>query len=593
MRIITLHCDYIKFKPLKKAIKNPEELKDTSEKEAKDPLVILTAVEKGDDDKTIKELVEAVKKIAGEVKAKTIVLYPYAHLSSNLSDPTTALEYLVEAEHTLIKEGFKVLRAPFGYYKEFELKVKGHPLSELSKEFRPSQSEDVKGEHKVLQITGKGKTGGEEEVNPAEIQQLIKKLSKNVMHASRGKNDLKSNVEIGKDLDIYLVNEVVGQGLPLLTPKGATIKREIERFAIDEELKRGYLHTSTPIMAKSDLYKVSGHWQHYRDGMFCICSGDDTLALRPMTCPFHFILFKSKNRSYKELPLKYAEVASLFRNEQSGELRGLTRVRQLTLADAHIICRKDQVERQFTEVVELLKYAMEKLGIKDIWYRFSKWDPKDKKKYIDNPKMWDESQKMMKKILDKLKINYKEADGEAAFYGPKLDLQYTDVYGKEDTLLTVQIDFALPERYDMTYTDENGENIRPVVIHRSSTGATERTMAYLLEKTQGALPLWLSPVQVRVLNFTDRNLKATEKTVEQLKEALPFIRVEADLRSTTINDKIRDSEMQKIPYTIVIGDKEEENKTLAVRERGNAKPRFGVKIQDFIEDIKDKIEQRK
>jgi threonyl-tRNA synthetase len=586
MRIITLHCDYIKFKPIKKAIKNPEEISESRKKEieVKEPLVVLIAIEKGDSDKTVKELVDSVKKTAGEVKANKIVLYPYAHLSSNLSDPDTALEYLTETEHILAKEGFQVVRAPFGYYKEFELKCKGHPLSELSKEFRS--------EGREISKSIKGTSKGEVAANPKEIELLVKKLSKNSMAAPKGKDNLKSNVEIGKELDIYFVNEVVGQGLPLLTPYGATIKREIERFAIDEELKRGYLHTSTPFMAKSDLYKVSGHWQHYQDSMFTICCGDETLALRPMTCPFHFIIFKSKTRSYKDLPLKYAEMASLFRSEQSGELRGLTRVRQFTLADAHIICRKDQVPQQFKEVIELLKYSMSTLGIKDIWYRFSKWDPKDKKKYIDNPKLWEESQSMMKEILDELKVNYNEADGEAAFYGPKLDLQYKDVYGKEDTLLTIQIDFALPERYDMTYIDEKGDNQRPVVIHRSSTGATERTMAYLLEKTQGALPVWLSPIQVRMLNFTDRNTKAAQKIVDELKIAIPELRIDSDFRSTTINDKIRDAEMQKIPYTLVIGDKEEEKKTLAVRERGNSKPKFGVKIEDFISELREKIEKR-
>lgn len=585
MRIITLHCDYIRFKPVKKAIKEPEELNEERKKEitVRDSLVVLTAVEKGDNDSTVRQLVEAVKKTADEVKAKNIVLYPYAHLSSMLADPTTALEYLTEAEHVLQKAGFIVSRAPFGYYKEFELKCKGHPLSELSKEFR--------NESELNQKQVKGTSKGEAAVDSKEVELLVRKLSKNTMAAPKGKNNLKSNVEIGKELDIYFVNEVVGQGLPLLTPHGATIKREIERFAIDEELKRGYLHTSTPVMAKSDLYKVSGHWQHYQDSMFTMCCGNETLALRPMTCPFHFIIYKSKTRSYKDLPLKYAEMANLFRNEQSGELRGLTRVRQFTLADAHIICRKDQVEQQFSEVVEFLEYVMKTLEVKDIWYRFSKWDPKDKKKYIDSPKMWEESQKMMKSILDKLKIKYKEAEGEAAFYGPKLDLQYTDVYGKEDTLLTVQIDFALPERYDMTYVDEKGNAERPVVIHRSSTGATERLMAYLLEKTQGALPLWLSPIQVRVINFTDRNTKAAEKAVKELKNEIPLLRVDTDFRNTTVSDKVRDAELMKIPVIIVIGDKEEQAGTLAIREHGS-KPKFGVKSSAFIKELKEKIEKR-
>jgi len=426
--------------------------------------------------------------------------------------------------------------------------------------------------------------------NPKEdMKKLLDKMSKVKMSAPRGLKGLKSNVELGRDLDLYIVSEIVGQGLPLLTPKGAAIKREIENFVISEELKRGYEYTSTPLMAKSDLYKVSGHWQHYQDSMFCLKAGNDTLALRPMTCPFHFILFKRKPRSYKDLPKKYAEMSTLFRNEQSGELRGLTRVRQFTLADAHIICTPTQLEKEFEKVMELINYIMKKLGVKDIWYRFSKGDIKKKGKFIDNPKAWKESEKTMKKILNKLKIKHEEAKGEAAFYGPKLDLQYKDVYGKEDTLITIQIDFALPERYDLNYKDKDNKSKKPMVIHRSSSGATERMIAYLLEKTQGALPTWLSPIQVRVLSFTDRNKKAAEKLLEKLKQE--NIRADADLDSTTMSEKVRKAELQKIPYIITIGDKEEKAKTIAVRQRGK-KELKQEKTEKFMSDLKKEITDR-
>jgi len=569
MKILSLHVDYIKFKANKKALKSISDLnaEEKKEKEVKEALVILTAVEQGDGEKTVKLLIDNIKDIAKQVNTKNIVLYPYAHLSSNLGSPSVAQSILEQTEKAL-KKDFKVTRAPFGYYKEFELKCKGHPLAELSREIAPT---------------------GEIKEDTVDHQDLLRKMSKVKMSAPKGLKGLKSNVELGRDLDLYIVSEIVGQGLPLLTPKGATIKREIERFVTDEELKRGYEYTSTPVMAKSDLYKVSGHWQHYKDGMFVLNVGKEKFALRPMTCPFQFILYKRRPRSYKELPKKYAEISSLFRNEQSGELRGLTRVRQFTLADAHIICRPDQIEEEFKKVMDLIKYVMKSLGIKDVWYRFSKWNPKDKEKYIDNPKAWEESQKMMKKILDKLKIKYKEAEGEAAFYGPKLDLQYEDVYGKEDTLITIQIDFALPERYDLTYLDKDNKSKRPMVIHRSSSGATERVIAYLLEKTQGNLPVWLSPVQVKVLSFTDRNIKAAEKVSKQLKEA--GIRVESDFESSTVNDKVRNAELQHIPYIIVIGDKEEKAKTIALRQRGE-KPKFGVNIEKFIKEVKDKIDKR-
>ena len=581
MKILTLHCDYIKFKPLKKAIKSPEELKEKGEINVKEPLVVLTAVEKGDNDKTVAQLVDAVKKTAGEVKAKNIVLYPYAHLSSNLADPETALEYLVEAEQVLKKESYNVTRAPFGYYKEFELKVKGHPLSELSKEFHPES----------LALTPKDvvKICKEKEEN---IEQILNKLSKTKMSSEKAPNGLKSNVEIGKELDLYLINEVVGPGLPLLTPKGATIRREIERFIVDEELKRGYEFTNTPIMAKSDLFKISGHWQHYKEFMFTMDVHGETFALRPMTCPFHFVIYKSKTRSYKELPIKYAEISPLFRNEKSGELMGLTRLRQFTLADAHIICLPEQMENEFSKVLELINYIVKTLGIKDTWFRFSKWDPKNKEKYVDNPKAWEKTQKTMKKILDKLKVKYVEAENEAAFYGPKFDMQYKNIFGKEDTLITVQIDFAMPEKFDLSYIDRDNKTARPIVIHRSSVGCLERTMAYILEKTQGSLPLWLSPVQVRVINLTDRNAKSCEKILKEIKEEILNLRIDSDFRSTTVSDKVRDAEMQKIPYVVVIGDNEEESKTIAVRERGNAKPKFKVKLKSFVEEIRHKILRR-
>ena len=556
---------------MKKALKSLDLTKEsTDEQEVGESLVVLTAVEKGDDKTTIKKLTEEVKSIAKQVKASTIVLYPYAHLSSNLGNPKEAQNILHEAEKELKKSFKKVVRAPFGYYKSFEIKVKGHPLSELSRE-----------------ITGEGEVI-EEKIDQKE---LLRKMSKVKMSAPRGKNDKKSAVELGRDLDLYIVSEIVGGGLPLFTPKGTTILRELRRFIEDEELRRGYLYTQTPVMAKSDLYKVSGHWQHYKKDMFVLNVGNEEFALRPMCCPFQFILYKRKPRSYKDLPLKYAELADYFRNEKSGELRGLTRVRQFKLTDAHIICTPNQLEKEFEEVLDLVKYVMKTLDI-EVWYRFSKGDVKDKEKYIDNPKAWKESEATMKKILNKLKIKHVEAKGEAAFYGPKLDLQYKDVYGKEDTLFTIQIDFALPERFDLTYLDKNNKEKKPMVIHRSAMGALERVMAHLLEKTQGALPTWLSPTQVRVINFTDRNNKYVDQVVSKIKKELPNIRIDTDLDSIPLGGKIRNAELMKIPYIIVLGDKEEQNNQIAIRKRGEKKIEQSS-IEEFIKNIGEEIEQRR
>ena len=422
-------------------------------------------------------------------------------------------------------------------------------------------------------------------------ERLLKKISKVKMSSPKGKGGLKSNIELGRDLDLYIVNEIVGHGLPLFTPKGTAIIRELRRFIEDEEIKRGYLYTSTPVMAKSDLYKISGHWQHYKDDMFVMNVRGEDFALRPMTCPFQFVLYKRKPRSYKDLPLKYAEIAALFRNEKSGELRGLTRVRQFHLADAHIICRPDQVEKEFIEALELVKFVMKKLGVKDIWYRFSKGDIKNKKKYVDAPEAWKESEALMKKILDKLKLKYVTAKDEAAFYGPKLDLQYKDVYGKEDTLFTVQIDFALPERYDMTYNDKDNQKKRPMVIHRSSIGAIERILAVLLEQTQGDLKTWLAPIQVRILSFTERNVKHSEKILEKLKKEIPNLRIDSDFRNISVQGKVKDSEIMRIPYIIVLGDKEESSNSLAVRTRGSKKIE-SIKINKFIKGLKKEIDNR-
>ncbi|AEM73933.1 threonine--tRNA ligase [Caldicellulosiruptor acetigenus] len=396
---------------------------------------------------------------------------------------------------------------------------------------------------------------------------------------------------IGRELEIFTTSEVVGQGLPLLMPKGAKILQILQRFVEDEEEKRGYLLTKTPYMAKSDLYKISGHWDHYRDGMFVIEEDEnEVLALRPMTCPFQFLIYNSKQRSYRDLPIRYSETSTLFRNESSGEMHGLIRVRQFTLSDAHIICRPDQVEEEFKGVLDLIQYIMKTLGIEnDIWYRFSRWDPNNKEKYIDNPEAWEKTENDMKNILDKLGINYKEAKGEAAFYGPKLDIQFKNVYGKEDTIITVQIDFALAERFDMTYVDRDGQKKRPIIIHRSSIGCYERTLAMLIEKYNGAFPLWLSPVQIRVIPVSD-NFNEYAKNVARILKENGF-RVEEDYRSETVGYKIRDAQLQKIPYMVIVGEKEQKENTVAVRDR--KKGDLGsFTIEDFIAMVKEKVDKK-
>ncbi|MGI5849765.1 MAG: threonine--tRNA ligase [Christensenellales bacterium] len=376
--------------------------------------------------------------------------------------------------------------------------------------------------------------------------------------------------KLGRELKYFTTNDAVGQGLPLIMNKGAKVIQILSRFIEDEEEKRGYQIVRTPNMAKSDLYKISGHWDHYKDGMFVL--GDETkdsevLALRPMDCPFQFMIYNSEMHSYRELPIRYNETATLFRNESSGEMHGLIRIRQFTLADAHIICTPEQVAAEFKAVLDLIGYIMKSIGIEnDVYYRFSKWDPNNTEKYIDDPNAWDTTQRMMKEIIDDIGLKYVEAEGEAAFYGPKLDLQFKNVYGKEDTLFTVQIDFALAERFDMSYIDSNGEKKRPYIIHRSSIGCYERTLAMLIEKYAGALPLWIAPEQVRLLSITDRSVDYLKDWEKKLCAA--GIRTKLDDRSEKIGYKIREARSERIPYIVVAGDNETSNGTLAVRKRG-------------------------
>jgi threonyl-tRNA synthetase len=377
--------------------------------------------------------------------------------------------------------------------------------------------------------------------------------------------------KLGRELKIFTTDERIGQGLPLLMPKGAKILQLLQRWIEDEEEKRGYVLTKTPFMAKNDLYKVSGHWDHYKDGMFVL--GDEekdaeVMALRPMTCPFQFTVYNADQHSYRELPLRYGETSTLFRNESSGEMHGLIRVRQFTLAEGHIICRPDQIEEEFKGSLELIKYIMSTLGIDgDISYRFSKWDPNNTEKYINNPEAWEETQVLMKGILDHLEIDYVEAEGEAAFYGPKLDIQFKNVHGKEDTIITIQIDFALAERFDMTYIDKDGNKKRPFIIHRSSIGCYERTLAMLIEKYAGAFPTWLSPTQAIVLPISDKYNDYAESIVKEFKNV--GIRIEGDYRAEKIGYKIREARLERIPYILVVGEKEAANNEVAVRSRKN------------------------
>ena len=401
--------------------------------------------------------------------------------------------------------------------------------------------------------------------------------------------------KLGRELEYFSTVDVIGQGLPILLPKGARVIQVLQRWVEDEEQKRGYLLTKTPLMAKRELYKISGHWDHYLDGMFVMGDPADEskecFALRPMTCPFQYQVFLNRARSYRDLPMRLGETSTLFRNEDSGEMHGLIRVRQFTISEGHIVLRPDQLEEEFKHCLDLAKYCLGTVGLlEDCTFRFSQWDPRNpNNKYEGTAEQWNEAQEIMGRILDDLDVKYTIGIDEAAFYGPKLDIQYKNVFGKEDTLVTIQIDLLLAQRFGMEYTDQNGQKATPYIIHRTSLGCYERTLAYLIEKYAGALPLWMAPTQVRILPITDRAHDYAKQLEAQL--FAKGIRTESDLRSEKLGYKIREAQMQKIPYMLVVGDRDIENGTVSVRTRGG-EDLGAMKPEDFMAKCLHEIETK-
>jgi len=400
--------------------------------------------------------------------------------------------------------------------------------------------------------------------------------------------------KLGRELEYFTTVDVIGQGLPVLLPKGARTVQTLQRWVEDEEQKRGYLLTKTPLMAKRDLYKISGHWDHYRDGMFIMGDPDDEskecFAMRPMTCPFQYQTFLNRQRSYRDLPMRLGETSTLFRNEDSGEMHGLIRVRQFTISEGHLILRPDQLEEEFRGCFELAKYCLDTVGMLDnCTFRFSQWDPNNTDKYEGTAEQWNAAQEAMGKILDDLGVKYEIGIDEAAFYGPKLDIQYHNVFGKEDTIVTIQIDMLLAEKFGMYYIDENGEKALPYIIHRTSLGCYERTLAYLIETYAGALPTWMAPEQVRFLPVTDR---AADYCAEKAKalEAMGF-RVEVDYRNEKIGKKIREAQLEKVPYMLVVGDRDMENGTVSPRHRADG-DLGAMSFDEFAALLKDVVDTK-
>ena len=400
--------------------------------------------------------------------------------------------------------------------------------------------------------------------------------------------------KLGRELEYFTTVDVIGQGLPILMPKGARVIQLLQRWVEDEEQKRGYLLTKTPFMAKRDLYRISGHWDHYRDGMFILGDADDEskecLALRPMTCPFQYQVYLNQSRSYRDLPMRLGETSTLFRNEDSGEMHGLIRVRQFTISEGHLVLRPDQLEEEFRGCLDLCKHLLGTVGLlEDCTFRFSQWDPNNTAKYEGTPEQWDTAQATMAKILDDLDVKYEIGIDEAAFYGPKLDIQYKNVFGKEDTIVTIQIDMLLAEKFGMYYVDQDGQKKLPYIIHRTSLGCYERTLAYLIEKYAGALPTWMAPEQVRILTITDRAVEYGKSIQEALDKA--GFRVKLDDSSNTLRYKIRAAQVEKIPFMVILGDKDMEENTVSVRHR-SGKDYGSMALADLVELLRTVVDEK-
>lgn len=570
MKTLYLHVDYIKFKPLKKALKSIADLpeKEKQEKEIKDCLVVLTAIEKGDENikLIVEKYIENIKDIAKQVNTKNIVIYPYAHLSKDLSSPEIAQEILAKAEEQLKKEKFSVTRAPFGYYKEFELKVKGHPLSELSREIKIEQVERKKG--KVA----------EEKYEP---KQLLKEISKSKLDTSK----LKENDHriLGKQMDLFSFNEVA-PGMIFWHNNGLTIRNELINFERKLMKSSGYQEAMTPQILDKKLWQISGHWEKYKENIFLSEYEKREFAVKPMNCPGGLLIYKNSPKSYKDLPLKLGEFGIVHRQELSGVLGGLFRVIQFTQDDAHIFCTEEQLEDEISKVIDLVDLIYSKFK-----FEYSIELSTRPEKRIGNDEMWDKAEKALKNVLDKRKAKYKTNKGEGAFYGPKIDFHLKDSLGRTWQCGTIQVDFSMPERFELEYTDKDNKKKRPIMVHRAIFGSLERFIGILLEHTNGRLPTWLAPIQIRILNFTDRNKKYAKKIIEKLKKEIPNLRIDVDFEAKTVQAKVKEAELMKIPLIVVVGDKEEKENSVAVRKNGEVK---NVKVEDFIKQVKKEIEEK-
>jgi len=567
MRILTLHSDSLEVEAKSKAIKDAEEIKGTKQKFG-ESLVVFTAVEKRDEvnpDAVAENTAREVKSVAEQVKVKSIVLYPYVHLTSNPSKPLIARNIMRKIQEFLGAEGFEVDHAPFGYYKSFKISVKGHPLSELSREI----SAEAKAVSKKKQ---------EEKHTHGEP------------HAPKEERE---HIRLGKELDVFHMQPEIAPGFPFYPPNGVIIRNALIDYMKKMNKKNGWQEVWTPHVFKIDLWKTSGHLEGYLDRMYLFEKDGDEYGLKPMNCPGHIMILQRKPLSYRDLPVKYSEFGTLYRYEQSGELTGVLRVRALTQDDGHAFIREDQIEDEVSKLIEQVRHLwLDVFKFSEIRFMLStRAKPGEEKdqKYIGDLKVWEKAAKALREALDKEKIKYEEKSGEAAFYGPKIDVDIKDSVGTWWQCSTIQLDFMGPERFDLNYTDEKGGKRRLVMVHRAIYGSLDRFMGILLEHFKDKFPPWLSPLQVKVLPISDKSSEYANNIFKKLKEM--DIRADIDLSNETLNKKIVNAHKDKAPYMLIVGEKEAQGKTIVVRDF-NDKQRMQAKLDDFINHLLREIESK-
>lgn len=557
MKLLLTHCDYIEYEAKKKAIADAEPA-GRDKVRVEECLVAFSSAEEGDDERVVEPAAAEIAAVAKQVEAKRIVIYPFVHLSSKPARPATALKIVRGMEENL-KSDFEVWRSPFGWYKAFSLRCKGHPLSELSREIKPGQA-------------------------AAKVEKVAKKP---LAAAKIEAKELPPNDHrvLGNQLDLYSFQEYA-PGMAFFHPKGMVLRNQLIDFWRDEHRKRGYREIFTPLIMNNELWHMSGHWEHFREQMFFTKIDDADFAVKPMNCPGAILVFKNSTRSYRDLPLRLAELGQVHRNELSGVLSGLFRLRYFTQDDAHIFVTEAQIEEEILRVVDIIDHFYRVFGFA---YRVELSTRPEN--YMGSREAWDKAEAALESALRKKRMNYRINPGDGAFYGPKIDFHLTDSLGRTWQCATVQVDFQMPQRFDVAYVGEDNKPHTPVILHRVIYGAVERFLGILVEHHSGAFPVWLAPVQVRVLPLTERNVAKAEKVLHAFLAA--GIRADADLRSSTVEYRVREGEVQKIPYLVVIGDKEEQSGTLAVRKRGAGKPQFGVSMEDFLAQLRGEIESKK